>query len=125
MAEASNAGSNAFAIVVMACTKPSALVPITLMGNCEGYSISDSLRGSRGAASVLMFKARFGLSGRGGSLLGALVARMQLFIDRAGLAVSNGLAVQRGDGEHFLGGGREQQLVGAENLIARNAAQLE
>ena len=31
---------------VTACTKPSTLAPMTLMGNLEGYSMSESLRGS-------------------------------------------------------------------------------
>src|SRR6185369_3511434 len=42
---ASNVGSNRRAISVTAWTKPSTLVPITLIGNRDGYSISDCSAG--------------------------------------------------------------------------------
>ena len=55
MVLASNEGSNSLAITVMACTSPSTLVPITLIGNRQGYLIKDSDSGLPwGAEGVCM-----------------------------------------------------------------------
>src|SRR6185312_6172021 len=53
------------------------------------------------------------------------VAGVQPGIDGAGHAGADGLAVQPRDGQHLLGGGGQQQLVGIEHLFAADAAQLE
>src|SRR3990167_8949390 len=51
MVLASKVGSNWRASSVTACTKPSTLAPMTLMGNLDGYSINESLRGSLACVS--------------------------------------------------------------------------
>src|SRR5258708_4988832 len=48
----SKAGSKRSAIWVISCTRCSALMPMTLMGNCDGYSINESLRGSAPGAAA-------------------------------------------------------------------------
>ena len=59
MVEASKLGSNSLAMVVMACTRPSTRCPMTLMGNSEGYSISDSWRDAPSPELVGVFTMGF------------------------------------------------------------------
>src|SRR6478752_3571014 len=66
---ASKVGSNCLATCVTAVTNPSTLAPITLMGNCDGYSIRDSLRASTGAMVVV--------SGVSGLFMDSIPARWQ------------------------------------------------
>ncbi|MNR63872.1 hypothetical protein D3C85_1863230 [compost metagenome] len=60
MVEASNVGSNWWAMPVITETRLSCLSPMTLIGNSEGYSISDSLRGSLPSPAAVSMEAEGG-----------------------------------------------------------------
>src|ERR1017187_8656596 len=98
---------------VIAATRPSTFCPMTLMGNCEGYAIRDSWRGM--SAAVMTSSPR----------LRQLIASQQLGVHRSRRARSHRFAVQRRDGQHFFGGGRQQQFIGFQNLLAADPSQLE
>ena len=55
---------------------------------------------------------------------GLLVGGVQLCIDGPGFAVANDLPVQQRDGQHFFGGGRQQQLVSGQYLSTGDTSQL-
>src|SRR5674476_657682 len=108
---ASNVGSNWCATSVIACTNPSTLRPMSLIGNSDGYSIRDSARGwsgvGIGVALTRQMDSSLGTGSTGsrsqaGLFNGLLISRVQFLVDRAGLARTHGFPVQRGHRQHLF-----------------------
>src|ERR1700686_5657275 len=116
------------------CAKPSSRRPITFMGNTHEKVRSGEVSGSFGRFIWVSMPDKWVRSRPTSSRDGAGLACFRLVLlekrvhaakERPRPARAHGLAVERRDGEHFLGGRGEPDLVGRTELGLRDRADFE
>src|SRR6185369_6609818 len=106
----SKSGAYFSTMSVTACAKPGCLRPMTLIGKSQGNASSE-LSATTGIANCLSGGLRLAPPRAHHSVLEVLVQPVHAAEHRPGLAVADRRAVEAHDGEHFLGRGRDPDLV--------------